>query len=230
MAPLQRVWSYLRHGWMRESILLRLRRPAGLFQPFGFTTMNRHVPCFVFARETLGGDSELNLLSFGCSTGEEVFTLAEYFPHARIKGIDINPRAIRAAKARTPPAEAARIAFEVASSADAEPEGFYDAVFAFAVFQDSRLRHGPPRCDHLIRFADFERAITGLARCIRPGGLLFMRHAHFRFGDTAAAVDFDVAMSVEPNPAATPRPLYGRDDCLLRASPSKADAAWRKRI
>jgi len=49
----------------------------------------------------LGDGAGVRLLSFGCSRGEEVFTLRHYFSTAAIKGIDIDPdnvdrRAVRA--------------------------------------------------------------------------------------------------------------------------------------
>ena len=140
LAPLRRVWAYLRNDWVREGVRMRWRRPKNLFQPYCYTSMNRYPRCFAFARDTLGEASALNLLSFGCASGEEAFTLAHYFPQARIKGIDINARAIAAARRATPPADADRIRFDVASSAEAEPDGSYDAVFAFAVFRDDALQ------------------------------------------------------------------------------------------
>ena len=229
LAALRQVWAYLRHDWVREGVRIRRQRPDNLFQPYGYTSMNRYPRCFAFARDTLGEGSALNLLSFGCSTGEEAFTLARYFPQAQINGIDINARAIAAARAATPPPHADRIRFDVASSAGAEPEGSYDAVFAFAVFRDDALKDRPPRCDHLLRFADFDQAMSDLARCLKPGGLLFLRHAQFRFADSHAARDFDVALRLQIDPSGERKPLYGTDDRLIPAAPDTAEAAWRKR-
>jgi SAM-dependent methyltransferase len=229
LAPLRQVWAYLRNDWVREGARMRRQRPENLFQPYSYTSMNRYPRCFAFARDTLGESSALNLLSFGCASGEEAFTLAHYFPPARITGIDINARAIATARRATPPAFAGRIRFEAASSAQAEPEGAYDAVFAFAVFRDDALRDSPPRCDHLLRFADFDQAMSDLARCLKPGGLLFLRHAHFRFGDSSAAKDFDVALTLQVDSSGKRRALYGADNELIAADSGTADVAWRKR-
>jgi SAM-dependent methyltransferase len=229
LAPLRWVWGYLRDGTVREGAHLRRQRPKNLFQPYGYTSMNRYPRCFAFARDTLGEDSALNLLSFGCATGEEVFTLARYFPKARIKGIDINPRAIAAAQHATPPAFADRVAFEVSSTVEHEPDGSYDAVFAFAVFRDEALQSRPPRCDHVLRFADFDQTISDLARCLKPGGLLFIRHAHFRFADSTAAKDFDVALTLQFESSGTPKPLYDADNRLIPGASIAAEVAWRKR-
>ena len=228
LAPLRGVWSYLRNDWVREAVRLRRLRPANLFQPYSFTAMDRYPRCFAFARDTLGADIPLNLLSFGCATGEEAFTLARYFPQATVKGIDINARAIAAAKRATPVGDAGRIGFEAAASAAAEPAGSYDAVFAFAVFRNSALKHAPPSCDQLLRFADFDRSVSDLARCLKPGGLFFLRHAHFRFADATVAGDFELALTLETEPGAEPNPLYGRDDRLIAADANAPEAAWRK--
>ena len=44
------------------------------------------------------GHSDIKILSFGCSEGDEAFALAEYFPDANIRGIDIDPEISRAAR------------------------------------------------------------------------------------------------------------------------------------
>lgn len=208
---------------------MRRKRPDNMFQPYCYTAMDRYPRCFAYARDTLGEASALDLLSFGCASGEEAFTLARYFPRARIKGIDINARAIAAARRATPPADADRIRFDVASSAEAEPEDSYDAVFAFAVFRDDALAGGPPRCDHLLRFADFDQAMSGLARRLKPEGLLFLRHAHFRFEDCEASKDFDVALTLQIEPSDQPKTVYGTDNRLIPAVSGSVDVAWRKR-
>src|ERR1700691_5826781 len=82
------------------------------------------------------------------------------------------------------------LSFEIAGSAVAEPTACYDAVFAMAVFRHGGLGEAPPRCGHLIKFGDFERSVGELARTLKPRGLLVLRHANFRFCDTATASAF----------------------------------------
>lgn len=113
------------------------RALPGLFQPFATTRMNRYPTLFLFALATLGDDPSTRLLSFGCSTGEEVFSLRRYFPQAVIRRIDINPRNIARCRARLSRLADDRLSFAVAASAAGEEAGGYDAVFAMAVF-----RHG----------------------------------------------------------------------------------------
>jgi 2-polyprenyl-3-methyl-5-hydroxy-6-metoxy-1,4-benzoquinol methylase len=216
-APGAPLWRLLRHMGDERSLnlaLLARDRPAGLFQPEPTTEPNRYPKFFRFVRERLGDGPHLNILSFGCATGEEVFSLRQYFPQARIKGIDINKRNIRRcreslARRGGDPA----LFFETAGSAALEPKDSYDAIFALAVFRHGGLGDAPPRCDHLIRFCDFDRVAGGLAACLKPGGLLALRYANFRFVETGAAAAFrQIYAASQPGQSATP--LYGRDNRL----------------
>jgi 2-polyprenyl-3-methyl-5-hydroxy-6-metoxy-1,4-benzoquinol methylase len=197
----------------------RLARPRGTFQPFGFTRPDRYPPLFRAAQTHLVGRETLRILSFGCATGEEIGTLRRHFPGASLKGIDINPAAI--ARARTTIAAD----FSVAASTEAEPSESYDAIFCLAVLRHGDLGRGKPaRCDALIRFADFEHLTTDFARCLKPGGLLAIRHSNFRFEDTPAAQAFTPLLRA-PRLADTPK--YGRDDTRL-PDDAREIVLWRK--
>ena len=111
--------ALLRHIWRRGLFEFgrRLRRPVeGRFQPYAYTLPDRYPWLFDFAAERLGRIAAPRLLSFGCSRGDEVFSLARRLPRATIKGIDIDLRNIAACRARLEPAQGHRIAFEVASN------------------------------------------------------------------------------------------------------------------
>jgi len=216
-AQLRRVWQFSTSAEYRYDALWRIFvRPRGLFQPYSTTFDDRYPDLFTLARTLVADGPDRRILSFGCSTGEEVFSLRRYFPQAAILGIDINPRRIRLARRSLRRAGGdARIAFAVASSAEDLDTASCDAVFCLAVFRHEKLKAGPAtRCDPLIRFADFERAVTELARCLRPGGLLVLRNSYFRFRDTAIADRFDVVgrFTTVAYPDA---PLYDRHDRLM---------------
>lgn len=187
--------------------------------------MDRYPRLFTFARDRLGDGPGRRLLSFGCSTGEEVFSLRGYFPQALIRGIDINPRNIARAQARLSHMGDDRLSFAVTASAAGEGIGNHDAVFALAVFRHGELRDFPPTCSHLLRFADFEQSMVELSACLKPGGLLFLRHANFRFQDTVLARQFDLLLERPWNPQT---PIYGRDDALLPNQPALEGVAWCK--
>lgn len=219
---LRRLPGHAALSWLRQMILdrnfretarLRALPPAGLFQPTGYTALDRHPELFAFVRDSVGDGADMHLLSFGCSTGEEVFSLRRYFVESRITGIDISPRRIRACRRRArqlggDPA----MRFAVAASAEGFAPQSFDVVFANSVFRHGDLAAAPPRCDHRIRFADFERVVSDLAGCVKPGGLLVMRHANFGFSDLAVASDFTPLRHLRRNPNT---PLYDRADQLV---------------
>ncbi|MDH7975302.1 class I SAM-dependent methyltransferase [Sphingomonas sp. AR_OL41] len=157
-------------------------------------------------RDSVGDGLATHLLSFGCSTGEEVFSLRRYFAESRITGVDISPHRIRqcrrrARRIRADPA----IRFAVAASAEGFAPQSFDVVFANSVFKHGDLAIAPPRWDHRMRFGDFERVVSDLARRVKPGGLLVIRHANFRFSDVAAAKDFTTLRHMPRDPKT---PLY----------------------
>lgn len=223
---LKLLYHVMRGGDLRHSALLRMWRTEGLFQPFGDTGDDRYPVIFRAVLDRLGDGPDRRLLSFGCATGEEVFTLRTYFPQACIRGLDISGPRIAVCRTRLRRSGDARLSFIRAGSAAAEETGSCDAVFAMAVFRHGDLGSRPPRCDHRIRFADFDREIGELARCLKPDGLLAIRHAHFRFADTAAAAGFE---SILDGPRHRDNHFYGPDNCLAPQSVQEG-VLFRKRL
>jgi SAM-dependent methyltransferase len=200
---------------VRFALARRLRpRVEGRFQPYNHTLPDRYPWLFDFAASALGDVAASQLLSFGCSLGEEVFSLRRRLPAAVIKGIDIDRANIAVCLARADRANDAQMAFEVGSSAKNEPSDHYDAVFCLAVLCHGDLTvSGARRSDPLLRFEEFERSVVDLARCVRPGGLLFLHTTNFRFSDTTAAQGFDVVLEARPDQLA-PDVLFDREGRL----------------
>jgi SAM-dependent methyltransferase len=208
------VYHLARGVESRNAALLLLRPPDGLYQPYGTTSNDRYPEIFQQVREQIGDGADRRILSFGCATGEEVFSLRRYFPQATIVGLDINPYNISVCRSGLRKVKDARIVFSVAGSAANEASASYDVLFAMAVFRHGDLNKipPPPTCAHRIRFADFEQSVTDLARCLKPGGMLVIRHAMFRFADTHVASQFETVFSLDPGENG---PLYDRNNCYL---------------
>jgi 2-polyprenyl-3-methyl-5-hydroxy-6-metoxy-1,4-benzoquinol methylase len=205
-------------------------RPKGAFQPFNDTRADRYPRIFSFVQSQLGAASKARILSFGCSTGEEVFSLRQYFPHAEIKGIDINPGNIAVCRRRLKRARGAGVVFELASSTGAEASGAYDVIFCMAVLRHGSLGNpGVTRCDHLIRFEDFAKAVSDFERCLKPGGLLVLRNSNFRLCDSPAATAFETLLSVPFGARARRTPIFGPDNCLMVGA-DYPDTVFRKLV
>lgn len=208
------VWNLAKSVESRNAALLLLRPPKGLYQPYGTTSIDRYPEIFRYVRESVGDNVAVRVLSFGCATGEEVFTLRRYFSLATLAGIDINPWNIALCRLRRFISRAKKMTFAVGASTTREADLSHDTIFAMAVFRHGDLNTSPPPASSSgrIRFADFEESVADLARVLKPGGLLVIHHAMFRFCDTRAARGFATVFRVKRD---EPAPLYGPDNCLL---------------
>jgi len=198
-------------------------RPVpGGFQPYNFTLPDRYPWLFQFAAERLQRRPQPRILSFGCSRGEEPFTLRSYFPSAQITGIDVDPDNIACCVERARAQSAEGLTFATAADTQGEPSESFDAVFCLAVLclgdlTTSRAR----RSDPYIYFERFEAIVSDFARCLKPGGLLLLHTANFRFCDTGVARDFDTVLQAEPEQMA-PDVVFDRHNKLMRGETYRA--------
>jgi hypothetical protein len=147
----------------------------GCHQTEAWTGLNRYPEIFAAASAAL--PDARRILSFGCSTGEECVTLANYFPNAQIVGADVNVLSlIQAMKHRSD-----RIRFVYASDGKLSRLGSFDALFCMSVLRTPKSR----RRAGLYPFARFEERALFLESLVRPGGLLVIHNAMYRFGDAA---------------------------------------------
>jgi SAM-dependent methyltransferase len=199
-----------------------VRRPDNLFQPHNDTGPERYPEVFEFLRARVGNNDGVRLLSFGCSVGDEVFTLRRYFPMAEITGMDISAGNIRSCRRRQRRQGDDRMRFVLAGTANAEASDFYDAILCMAVFRHGDLgAEHPPSCAHILTFAAFEDTVTDLARCLKPGGFFAIEHSNFRFCDTDLSEGFEVVASRPRNPADTSgTPQYGPDNARCEEDPA----------
>jgi SAM-dependent methyltransferase len=214
---------------VRRAWWLRVSRPANLFQPYNDTWSDRYPEVFDLLRGAIPDGPDVRLLSFGCSVGDEVFTLREYFPEATLVGIDISRGNIATCRRRARTGGDERMHFIRAGTVGHRPHGHYDAVLCMAV-----LRHGDlgatraTSCEHRITFDSFDSTVRELARCLEVGGLLAIGNSNFRFCDTSSAERFDIVdcRSAPSERGATP--LFGPDNLLL-ADQEYREVVFRKR-
>jgi SAM-dependent methyltransferase len=214
-----------------NSLYRRVRRPVpGEFQPYYYTLPDRYPWLFGFAATHIGSRPNLRILSFGCSRGEEVFSLRKYFPSAAVKGIDINPRNIARCLARTRVENPANVTFETAATTEREPTSSYDAIFCLAVLVNGDLTTSrSQRSDPLFHFERFDRMVGDFARCLKPGGLLVLHTTNFRFCDTTVAPDFNVVYEADPKHLALDV-LFDRNNRLMSGERERYRAvAFEKR-
>jgi SAM-dependent methyltransferase len=226
---LRRIWRLATDRPYRVMVRLQWLRPRALFQPDNDTSPNRYPRVFRFVASRLDVSSDLNILSYGCSSGEEVFSLREYFPAAAIKGIDINAGSIALCRKRLKRTPDTKISFAVADATIAENTASYDAIFCMAVLRHGRLdAPNVTRCDHLIRFEDFARTVADFARCLKPGGLLVIRHSNFRLCDALAGAAFEPILAIELPETAKKSPIFGPDNELMNGV-AYLDTVFQKR-
>ena len=223
-------WHFLTDPVFRRDHLLLWRRADNLFQHRSITAPDRYPSIFAFVRDHLADCPQPRLLSFGCATGQEVFSLHRYLPSAFIKGIDINPGNIASCRKQhralgSPPP----LVFQQGSSARHEPADSYDAAFCMAVFVRWQLKedHAVASCAPHLSFDDFDRTVAQLAACVRPGGLLVIRHSMFRFDDTTSASGFRPLLHLPVTEEFFPR--FGPDNRRLPDQSSEA-VIFRKNV
>jgi hypothetical protein len=201
---------------VRRSSWLRASRPTNLFQPYNDTSEDRYPEVFTWLQREVEDSGNVRLMSFGCSVGDEVFSLRHYFPDAHIVGIDISRGNISECRRRQQREGDERMRFLRAASSDHEPNEHYDAVLCMAVLRHGDLGHSrPSSCKDHITFEAFDMTVSQLASCLKAGGYLVIEHSNFRFSDSSCANQFDVVAKRQLPAHDRPTPLYGPDDLLL---------------
>jgi hypothetical protein len=211
------TYRLCRHGWLlwrvlsdrrfRSELLSEWKHPGVHHQRSTATSPDRYPALFGDCRDYLDDHPRRRLLSFGCSTGEEVVSLAERWPQAAIVGVDINAWCVAESRRRH---QSPRFTFVNRMSPEFALAGDFDAIFCLAVFQRHENR---TNVDNAVAaghtFEQFEREISLLDAKLKPGGLLVIDHADFRFTDTVCARDYTPLQSPHSR-LLRRRPLYDR--------------------
>jgi SAM-dependent methyltransferase len=231
IAVITAAFSYIGQSIRRTigKLRRRLRPPLpGRFQAYSHTLPDRYPWLFEFARGQVPDSAATRLLSFGCSRGDEVFSLRKYFPAAAIKGIDIDPHNVAVCKARLASSGSQAVSFGVAATTNGEMNDYYDAIFCLAVLCLGDLTaSGAQRSDPHLHFEDFDRVVSDFARCLKPGGLLLLHVTNFRFCDSSIAGQFDTVLEADAANM-TAGLLFDRENKLLKGE-RYYPVAFRKR-
>jgi hypothetical protein len=162
-----------------------------------------------------------HILSFGCSSGEEIEAIRTRFPRASIVGAEINPRTRAKARRRLSKDANVRILYSI------EGEGPFDIIFAHAVlqFQPDRIeRQCVADLSRVYPFERFDRELSRLCGALVGGGLLSIIHAHYRVEDSSCSARLT---AVPGSPLREDR-LFDRNSCLMEP-PVPAGSMFIKR-
>lgn len=123
------------------------------------------------------------ILSYGCSTGEECFTLREkYFEKSPIVGVDINKENLQIAKNKN--ASNSRIQFLFSNQSNLLAKAPYSAILCMSVLCRWPESENIEDISELYSFTKFEEKLNELHALLAVGGALVIYNASFRFVDT----------------------------------------------
>jgi hypothetical protein len=144
------------------------------------TKSNRHPDLFTFCQILKGKESKLKILSYGCSSGEECFSLREYFPNSLIIGCDINNLALK--KARKINVDT-YIEFIYSNERNLKLKGEYDLIFILSVLCKEPEARLVDDISNFFSFKQFNLTISLLDENLRKGGLIIIRNANYLIED-----------------------------------------------
>lgn len=208
----------------RSRVVSSLRFKNDYHQFSNATETDRYPDLFNIAKEYFKEIEKPKLLSFGCSTGEEIASIARYVPHAELTGTDINPWCIKKADEKYG-SENRRFVHSL--SEDFTQLRDLDAVFCLAVFQHPANRHEKDRKESAMPFEKFENQLKVLDKKLKPGGLIFLDHCDFNFMETSLMPHYSI-LNAPSNPKVRERPLFNKDNRKI-AEVSKCFRVFQKK-
>ena len=176
----------------RAVFAMKLFHPGKVHQTTPATALNRYPVIFSACRDYFEGRHGIRILSFGCSTGEEVITLRDYFLDAVIIGAEINKHSLEICRKRRPDD---KMIFIESTDEEIKRNGPYDAVFCMAVFQREPhqiTEKGITDLSGIYPFSKFEKQVCALDQYVREGGLMVVHFSQYDFRDTRAASKYRV--------------------------------------
>lgn len=189
------------------------RKAKHYYQEYTDTAENRYPDLFTIARKYLGAKCDIpnnfeqfRILSYGCSTGEEVKSLNDFLPNARIIGTDINLWCIKQARKKFRNKNF-RFIQNISDIDEITGDEEYDAIFALAVLQHTINRSAKNDIARKFLFQNFEHEVNKFDNILKPGGLLVIDNTDFDFLDTNIARHYK-PLDVQENKRKTGRPVF----------------------
>jgi SAM-dependent methyltransferase len=201
----------------RSILLLQVFSSRSVHQTTPLTYMDRYPKIFSACRDYFEDKQDIKILSFGCSTGEEVLTLRRYFPNAQIVGADINKRSLDIC--RKLPVDN-KITFVQSTISEIKKYGDFDAIFCMAVLQRKPhyiAANGISSLKKIYPFEKFEKQIRKLDGILKKDGLLVVHYTQYSLLDTSVASRYEVFGDYNQNDYQSP--VFNKDSELIKNSP-----------
>lgn len=168
----------------RSVILLSFHDRENVHQTTNRTYLDRYPRIFKACQDSFANRDGLRVLSFGCSTGEEVLTLRHYFPSAFLVGVDINPWNLKECRKKV---KEGNTVFILPDSNLIEKYGPYDIIFCMAVLQRTPYAvrdNGITDLKKLYPFEKFDNQLSELDSVMKEKGLMVLHNSHYLFSES----------------------------------------------
>jgi hypothetical protein len=174
------------------------------------TCENRYPELFAICKEYFKDSKDVKILSFGCSTGEEVYSIHSYLPQAHIIGTDLNSYNLWQCRKK---GTKENIHFMHGLSEEYQQTGNFDAIFCMAVLQHINNRQGVNIATKFT-FQQFEKQLMALDEKLKVGGLLFIDKTDFDFLQTSICKKYTPLNVVEVQTVIN-RPLFNSSNVKI---------------
>lgn len=135
----------------------------------------------IFQKCLLLKNNNPSILSFGCSTGQEVRTLSDkYFKNSIIHGLDIDAKVIQVCKNLN---NNSNVKFFTYNDFDTSQK--YEIIFCMSVlcmWEDTKYLQD---CSEVYSFNNFDNQLINLDSMLHLNGLLVIYNANFCFSDSS---------------------------------------------
>lgn len=134
-----------------------------------------------------------DILSFGCSTGEECITLKNYFPNSSITGVEIDKERLKEAKIKNKNKKIYYLNY----LEFLKDKKYFDMIFCMGVFCKWPETETVEDCSKIFEFEQFEKEIKFLNKKLKLNGLFVIFNCSFFFEQTSVAKYFEPIYSTK---------------------------------